>query len=183
VIPKIDAALKPLPLTPWNLASIADELIRQPYGWGGMYQDRDCSAMIKDLFAPFGLMLPRHSSHQAKSGFHYTNLGGLSSSQKERTVIQNGIPFLTLLGLPGHIVLYIGHEDGRALVFQNLWGIRTKGFFGKEGRKIIGQAVITTLSPGGELRNANPNGDFLARIQGMTFVVNPDSLLTFSEEK
>ena len=41
---------------------------RQPYGYGGLYDNRDCSAMTRDLFAPFGLYLPRNSSEQARGG-------------------------------------------------------------------------------------------------------------------
>ncbi len=34
----------------------------RPYGWGGYREGRDCSRFLMDLFAGFGLDLPRHSS-------------------------------------------------------------------------------------------------------------------------
>ncbi|HEX9933657.1 MAG TPA: NlpC/P60 family protein, partial [bacterium] len=148
-----------------------------PYGWGGMYQNRDCSATIRDLFIPFGILLPRNGNHQAEEGFGAVDLGMLDPAEKEKTVIQKGIPFLTLLWFKGHIMLYIGHERGRALAFHNLWGIRTRTRSGEEGRYIVGEAVVTTLSPGKGLRRADPDGDLLRRIQKMVFVVPLDSVL------
>ena len=177
VLPKTQAADKPLDLTPMNLARMADRLIREPYGWGGMYQNRDCSATIRDLFIPFGILLPRNGNHQAEEGFGAVDLGMLDPAEKEKTVIQKGIPFLTLLWFKGHIMLYIGHERGRALAFHNLWGIRTRTRSGEEGRYIVGEAVVTTLSPGKGLRRADPDGDLLRRIQKMVFVVPLDSVL------
>jgi cell wall-associated NlpC family hydrolase len=178
VLPKAFAAHKPQVLSISNLASVMDALMGEPYGWGGLFQNRDCSATLKDMFAPFGIMLPRHSSHQARSGFDYIDLAGLSDHEKERVILEEGIPFLTLLWLPGHIMLYIGRDQNRPLVFHNLWGVRTKGFRGKEGRKIVGKSVITTLSPDGGVRHADKKRNLLARIRGMSYVIPPDSVLS-----
>jgi hypothetical protein len=176
ILPKTMTADKPMRLSSMNIATVADRLIREPYGWGGMYQNRDCSAMIRDMLIPFGILLPRNGNHQAESGYGTIDLSGLGPEEKEGTILQKGVPFLTLLWLKGHIMLYTGQAGGKALVFQNIWGIRTKSFFGKEGRHIVGEAVVTTLSPGKEMRNADPAGDLLRRIQTMTFVVPPDSI-------
>ena len=69
-------------------------------------------------------------------------------------------------------MLYIGSKDGRALIFHNVWGIRTKDLAGREGRKIIGQAVITTLQPGRELRDIDSAaGSLLDNIAAMNILV------------
>lgn len=173
---KSAAMKKPVPLTYKHLQLITEGFIGEPYGWGGLFQNRDCSALIKDLFGPFGIMLPRHSTHQAKSRKEFFDLSYLKTKDKEKFIIENGIPYLTLLWLKGHIMLYIGEQQGKALAFHNIWGIRTKSFFGKEGRKIVGQAVITTLSPGKELNNRDKNADLLKRIRGMAYIVPRDSI-------
>jgi hypothetical protein len=68
-------------------------------------------------------------------------------------------------------MLYIGPKGGRALIFHNIWGIRTKDLQGREGRKIIGQAVITTLQPGQELTNIDSSsGSFLDNIAAMNIL-------------
>jgi hypothetical protein len=174
VISKESAAVKPLKMTGVNMAKIANELINETYGWGGVYENRDCSAMIRDLYAPFSLWLSRHSEDQAKQDGLFIDLQNLSPEEKERMILKQGIPYLTLLWIKGHIMLYIGEHEGQPLVFHNFWGVRTKDFLGRPGRKIIGQAAITTLHPGIELYNfASPEGDYLNSIAGMTLLVNP----------
>jgi hypothetical protein len=115
------AAIKPLPLNSLNVAKIANELIDEPYGWGGLYGNRDCSSMIRDFFAPFGIWLPRHSEDQVKEVGTYVDLSGTNPEQKEKIIIEKGIPYLTLLWRKGHVMLYIGHQNGKALIFHNIW--------------------------------------------------------------
>jgi hypothetical protein len=164
------AVVAPLRFTSLNAVKIGNELIGEPYGWGGLYGNRDCSAMTRDFFAVFGLWLPRNSEDQVKEAGRYINLAGMDPEQKEKIILEKGIPYLTLLWRKGHVMLYIGAKDGQALIFHNIWGVRTKDLMGHEGRKIIGQAVITTLHPGSELRNFDEAGDLLTHIAGMSIL-------------
>lgn len=142
----------PLPLSPENVAAVAKAVSGQLYGWGGMYENRDCSAMVRDIFTPFGIWLPRNSKPQARQG-RVIELEALSPEDKEQALLRDGIPFRTLVGMPGHIMLYLGERDGRAMVFHNIWGLRTLDDCGLTGRQIIGAAVVTTLTPGEELED------------------------------
>ncbi|HLZ20104.1 MAG TPA: SH3 domain-containing protein [Smithellaceae bacterium] len=170
-VPEEAAAPKPLRFNAANTARIANELIGEPYGWGGMYGHRDCSSMTRDFFSVFGIWLPRHSADQVKEVGAYIDLSGLTPEQKEKTIIEKGVPYLTLLWRKGHVMLYIGQKDGRALIFHNIWGIRTTDLNGREGRKIIGQAVITTLEPGKELSNVDSSaGSLLDNIAAMNIL-------------
>ena len=172
-VSKETAVLKPFKMTPLNMAHMANELIDEPYGWGGMYGNRDCSAMIKDLFAPFGLWLPRNSADQAREGGVFIDLRNLSPEEKERMIVKRGIPYLTLIWKKGHIMLYIGNQKEKALVFHNFWSVRTEDMLGKQERKIIGRAAITTLHPGMELYNTGSSkDDYLKNVLGMTLLIN-----------
>ena len=151
-----------------NLSNIADKLAGKPYGWGGLYGNRDCSAMIKDLFTPFGIWLPRHSSAQAKHIGTFIDLKNVDSSTKESIIKNSAIPYLTLIWYPGHIMLYIGDHKGEPIIFHNIWGIRTKD---KLRRKVIGESVITTLNPGKSISKANKKQSILNKIQGMTYLL------------
>ncbi len=171
-VPEKAAARKPFRFNPVNAAKIANEMKGEPYGWGGLYGRRDCSAMTRDFFAVFGIWLPRHSSSQVKETGIYIDLRGLSPDEKERTIIEKGVPYLTLLWRKGHIMLYIGHKDGRVLIFHNMWGVRTRDELGREGRKIVGQAVITTLRPGQEVPDFDPSvGSYLSHIAAMNILI------------
>ena len=174
---KETAMTRPIALTPCRLASLANEMIREPYGWGGLRNNRDCSAMIRDLFAPFGIWLPRHSADQASEGGLYVDLSNLSVTEKKKLILARGVPYLTLLWLKGHIMLYIGSRNGEPLVFHNFWSVKTMSERGQRGKKIVGHAAITTLYPGREFNGMGPpEGVYSRYLRGMILIVPADQL-------
>jgi len=155
-IPRNAAAKKPLPFTPRNVARLAAELVGGQYGWGDVHGRRDCSSTMRDLFAPFGILLPRNSSDQAGAG-RFVSLLGLSPEKKEKTILKQAVPWRTLLWMPGHIMLYIGAQQGRPLVFHNFWKVGTRGPHGGKRSIVVGRTVITTLYPGRERPDIDPS--------------------------
>jgi cell wall-associated NlpC family hydrolase len=182
-VAKEAAADKPLPFTPRNVARLARELAGEPYGWGGLGGKRDCSALVRDLFVPFGLWLPRNSGEQARAG-KFTSFRNLSSMEKEAIIVREGAPWRTLLWTPGHIMLYIGVHQEKPLIFHNFWSIKTRDADGKKGRVIVGRAAVTTLHPGRELQNLDlPGADRLDGLEGMVFLGEPPDGVTNLETK
>ncbi len=113
----------PLPISTSNAVKIANQMLGQPYGWGGMYGFRDCSATIMDLMTTMGIWLPRNSAAQANVG-QKISLARMSDAEKQQTIIKYGVPLFTLIHLPGHIMLYIGEKNGEAFVFHDGWSLR-----------------------------------------------------------
>ncbi|MEG2173286.1 MAG: SH3 domain-containing protein [Desulfovibrionaceae bacterium] len=137
---------KPLTLTPANLARIGTAMMGQPYGWGGCNQLRDCSLTTRDIFLPFGLWLPRNSRVQVNSG-RYKKIDHLSPEARKRTVLHEAKPFMTLLGFPGHVGLYVGTYADQPVMLHNILGLRThkaEEFY----RHIIGKCHLSTLEVG-----------------------------------
>lgn len=164
------ATSMPLPLTSKNIAELADAMSGQLYGWGGMFENRDCSSTMRDLFLPFGIWLPRNSASQAQKGGQLISLEGLTPDKKLARIRAQGIPLLSLLWLPGHIGLYLGTDKhGEPLMLHNMWAVRTLRADGSEGRAIAGQLVISTLHPG-ENRTDVQKERFLSRIRGLTIL-------------
>ncbi|MDA8123844.1 MAG: SH3 domain-containing protein [Deltaproteobacteria bacterium] len=164
---------KPLPFTAGRVAALAAALAGEPYRWGGLDGKRDCSALVQDLFAPFGLWLPRNSREQAGAG-RFVSFKDLAPAEKEALIIRQGVPWRTLLWTPGHIMLYIGVHQGRPLIFHNFWSIKTRDAAGKQGRIIVGRASVTTLHPGRELPDLDlPRADVLYGLAGMTLLGEP----------
>lgn len=162
------AALMPLPLTSRAVAAMADAMAGQPYGWGGLFENRDCSSTMRDLFLPFGIWLPRNSSQQARQGEQTIPLEGLGAEDKLAAIRAQGKPFLSLISMPGHIGLYLGADSrGEPLMLHNVWGVRTVLPGGGEGRAVIGRLAISTLRPGEYRPDVRP-GAFLDRIRGLT---------------
>lgn len=67
-------------------------MMGQHYGWGGMFGLRDCSAMTRDLLAPFGIWLPRNSVAQARTG-SVLPLEGMSTAEKKPPYCVTASPF------------------------------------------------------------------------------------------
>ena len=162
-----DAMRKPLPLTPAAVAQIGNVMMGQRYGWGGMFGDRDCSALTRELFTPFGIWLGRNSTGQGRSGL-VQPLEGLSPKEKEKIILSQGVPFLSLLWMRGHIMLYVGEWKGRPAIFHNVWGVRVINGDDDNDRFVIGRAVVTSITPGAELRNLYRTTTFADRLRSLT---------------
>jgi hypothetical protein len=152
------------------VVKLVREVFGQPYGWGGLFYHRDCSAMIRDLVSPFGIWLPRNSSAQAKKGGRFVSLNGLDNAEKKRRIVSQGRPFVTLLWLKGHIMLYVGSPNGEPMALHNIWGVRVRDPQGSVQKVIIGRTVITDLEPGKSLPDFDLTQSLLSRIEGMTFL-------------
>jgi len=175
-----ETSVQPWPLT-WtrtNFSRVLDALLDQPYGWGGMFENRDCSALVQDVYALFGLAMPRNSRAQARAG-QVIALEGLTAAEKEKRIQEQGVPLLTIVNMPGHVMLYLGLDpaSGRPVVLHAMWGLRTKPPGMRDvptatpGRWVIGRTVITTLTPGAELANLiRPQGLLVERVSSMTIL-------------
>ena len=157
-----------LKLSGENLNHIIKEVSVSKYGWGGMFNQRDCSSTLRDIFAPFGVWLPRNSSQQAKVG-EVISLDGLDDDEKEQMIKQKAIPFQTLLYKRGHIMLYVGVYDNKPIVLHNVWGIKTKKD-GVYGRIIIGKTILSSLELGKYQKDYDENSSILRKLKSMNIL-------------
>jgi hypothetical protein len=144
------------------------EVFKSNYGWGGMYGQRDCSSMLRDMYAPFGIWLPRNSSQQAKVG-KIINLENLTDDEKIAIIKNQAVPFQTLLYKEGHIVLYVGTFENEIVVFHNTWGIKTKKD-DIEGRVVVGKTVFSTLRLGEDVQDYDKEGEILTNLKSMNIL-------------
>jgi len=153
-----------------NVKHFLAELFDEKYGWGGLDGGRDCASFLRDYFLPFGIYMPIWSKAQSKNG----KVIPLENSAKQilSELDNQGIPFLTSVYKPGHIMLYVGkNNNGTPLIYHNVWGL--KGWVQNENlsqlsyqrenyaisgfdktneneveiRYIIGRSVITEIEP------------------------------------
>lgn len=150
ILSKNNSVKMPMQLTPHNVIAIIKNQIGKPYGWGSQLFNYDCSAETKALFTPFGFYLPLNSQDQAEAGNKIAILDKLSSQEREAYLLKNGHGFMTLVQIPGHVLLYLGNypnpnsknHEMVPLSYQNIWGLRTAA---NDSRSIIGGAVILPL--------------------------------------
>lgn len=156
----------PLEFNPKNRVKIAKALLDEPYGWGGLLNNRDCSSFTQDFFVPFGKFISRNSKAQTKNG-KYHDISTFSKKEKKEYIKQNGVPFSTLVYLKGHIMLYVGIKNDEPLVMHNMWSVRLKNKQGRKYRHIVGKSTITTLEPGKDLKDFDENNNVLRQVKGI----------------
>lgn len=164
-----EAAIQPLAATAANVAKIGNVMMAQPYGWGGMLNLRDCSSMLRDLFTPFGIWLPRNSVSQARRG-KMIRLDAMTNAQKQETILRDGEPFISLVGMKGHITLYVGRWKNKPAIFHDAWGLRIIKDGNDDERFVIGKVVVTSIEPGMELENLYRPKTFTDRIRTLTIL-------------
>ncbi|MCA9662639.1 MAG: C40 family peptidase, partial [Myxococcales bacterium] len=112
VSPADPEALAPTnrPLTRRQFLTDAFRYLGRSYGWGGYQEGRDCSRFLLDLFAGFGVELPRHSSDQAIAGEVIEVPPNLPERERMEAIDQAHRRGLVLLHFPNHIMLYLGRD-------------------------------------------------------------------------
>ncbi|MDD3462953.1 MAG: SH3 domain-containing protein [Sulfurospirillaceae bacterium] len=180
-VSKKDAKKFPIDFEKQNVKAVVSSLLGENYGWGGYLGNRDCSAMTRDYFTPFGVWIPRNSGAQKNFG-KYISLKNLSNEEKEAMIVKNAIPFVSLLYLSGHIMLYAGEFDNKAMVVHNTWGVKTLND-GKEGRKIIGKAIVSDLHVGENQPDVPNEALLISRVEGIVVEPSKNSIETRFKDK
>lgn len=162
-----DIASFPRGFSQGRSADLINTMLGDKYGWGGYLASRDCSAFIRDIFANYGLYLPRNSLAQAQVKKSMQDLSQLSRKQKERYIIEHGIPFGSVLYLKGHIMLYIGEYQGRVMVAHSAWSVKTSTLFRKY-KNMLGGVVVTSLYAGKEHNGIFSKTLLIDRVVGIT---------------
>ncbi|MDE5603904.1 MAG: SH3 domain-containing protein, partial [Helicobacter sp.] len=155
-LPTENFAKFPMPFSTINYANLTQNIVGERYGWGGMFGNRDCSMFLHDTLGNFGFFLLRNSQAQIKQKDFkdrslYVDLSQKTPEEKITFLKENAIPFATLLGMKGHIMLYLGVFNNEVLAIHDIWGLRTLQD-GKEGREILGRIIITPLDIGKDIK-------------------------------
>ena len=138
--------MMPLKTTPANFAKLLKQLVGRQYGWGGLGFYNDCSAELKFIYATFGIFMPRNSSQQVMTG-KVVDISQQSLEERTEYIINNAHALVTLIRIPGHIMLYIGAFANKnavivPVVYNNIWGLSPVD---RSRRAIIGGSVFLPL--------------------------------------
>ena len=149
-----------------NAKRLIKELLNRPYGWGGYDFERDCSALLRDFYAAFGLYLPRNSLAQSASFGEKFDISHLNNAQKAHFIARYGKPYETLLYLKGHIMLYVGVVGKENAAFHAAWGVRTKD----EGRLLIAKSAFTRLDIGKHDERVSKEDLLISRLESISIL-------------
>ncbi|MCR5522871.1 MAG: SH3 domain-containing protein [Clostridia bacterium] len=113
-----------LPYTRANVIRLAFKLLGDIYGWAGSFHSNDCSGIIREIFLCFGMEFPRVANQQMKvSGLKYTDLAEMNDSEKIELL--SDTPAGSFLYMSGHIMIYLGMDEGEPYVISSVGSIST----------------------------------------------------------
>ena len=123
--------------------------LNSPYSWGGYDGEQDCSTFIRQVFGCFGFILPRNSLAQIYAESNPINLEkDLTDKEKSKEIINKATSAISLLYLPGHIMIYIGQEQDKPYIIHAIWG--TEQLINENERAVsfINRVVVSSLMIG-----------------------------------
>jgi hypothetical protein len=153
-----DVSVGFLPYTARNFYRQAFKLEGGPYGWGDLFDGRDCSRLVMDVFSTFGFTMPRNSSRQAAfNAAGRKDTKGLAEKDKIAILKSlEGRP--ALLSMPGHIMLYLGIVDGKVYAIHSAWALRESRMAG-DRTVMVGRVVVSDIT-----HSAGSRGSLLKRV-------------------
>lgn len=118
-----DVSIGFLPYTARKIYQQCFLLYGARYGWGGMYDTRDCSSYIRDIFRCFNIRLPRNSASQARAATRVIPVEAMDRAAR-LTALRSVPGGITLLQMPGHIMIYLGEAGGKPYAIHDFWSWR-----------------------------------------------------------
>lgn len=148
-----------LPFTARNIYKQALMMLNQPYGWGDMYGEQDCSRFLQMVFATVGINLPRDSVNQAQVSNTSFDFDEKSDDATKIEAIAAAPAGNTLLAMKGHIMLYLGTVNGKPYAIHDTTGYK-KMVDQEEVSYSIDRVIISDLS----LWEGSQKGSLLRRL-------------------
>ena len=145
-VPRVSKAVHKgyLPYTSNNIVRSAFKFYGMPYGWGGLKDSVDCSALVLNAYRTVGIYLPRNTDEQANTAGIRNLLEGLDNAQR-LSVIRDLQPGACLY-MDGHVVMYIGQINGAPYSIHALGSHYVKGVRQREMQVVVSDLTLQRSS-------------------------------------
>lgn len=120
-----DISLGYLDFTRANILNQAFKSLGDRYGWGGLWESRDCSSFICDIYKCFGIKLPRNTTEQEFSygkDIKFTNEDYNIRSEIFTSSVKPGAGVY----MKYHVMLYLGEFNGKHHVIHSTYSYYDK---------------------------------------------------------
>ncbi len=141
-----DVSVGYLKYTKRNILNQAFKCQGKRYGWGGMFNSRDCSSYVMDIYRCFGIMFPRNTNSQECSTGRSTRFDTFDNEL--RSNILDNIPAGSLLYMKNHVLMYLGKDNGKHYAISALYaqGDPNKPLItGGLEKKIVNSVTVMSL--------------------------------------
>lgn len=136
-----------VPLTQANIIRQAFKFLGERYGWGHLYNGRDCSGFVSDVYRSLGVQMPRNTGDQAKSPELAHQLFTAADSHEARMKAIAQAQVGDLIYIPGHVMMFLGRVNGEPYVIQDVGGVIYLDAKGNKHWTRTNEVSVTPLLP------------------------------------
>ena len=144
---QLDSAPDYLPLTRANIIRQAFKFLGERYGWGHLYNGRDCSGFVSDVYRSMGVQMPRNTGTQATSPALRHRLFTAKDDHATRMQALARAQVGDLIYIPGHVMMFLGRVDGEPYVIQDVGGVIFLDSTGHKRWTRTNEVSVTPLLP------------------------------------
>ncbi|WP_286233946.1 SH3 domain-containing protein [Thalassotalea sediminis] len=142
-----DISIGYLPFTKENIINQAFKFLGERYGWGHDYNARDCTGFVGEVYKTFGIVMPRNSTWQGKSQYGINVNFNKASTIEEKLSAINSLEVGDLLYIPGHVVMFLGYDQGKPYVIHDVKGMSYFDQNNQYYRGTLNGVSVTPLLP------------------------------------
>ncbi len=114
-----------LPCTTNNFIRQSFKFLGDVYGWGGLENSVDCSALTQNVYRTLGINIPRDADRQAGCMPIFAVFNSVTHA--ERVDIVRRAPGGSLLLIPTHVMMKLGNDDnGTPIIIHAIGGSTRK---------------------------------------------------------
>ncbi|GAB3036391.1 NlpC/P60 family protein [Bowmanella dokdonensis] len=142
-----DVHLGYLPYTRANIIKQGFKFLGERYGWGHDYNARDCTGFVSEIYRTFGILMPRNSGQQGKGSYGQNRRFDANSSEEDKLSALRQLDVGDLIYFPGHVVMYLGDEQGEPYVIHDVHGMAYQDAQGNYYQGGLNGVSVTPLLP------------------------------------
>lgn len=142
-----DTAPGYLPLTRENIIRQSFKFLGERYGWGHLYNARDCSGFTSDVYRSMGIFMPPNSGAQGASPAFRHQLFAAADSHEARVKAVRAAQVGDLIVVPGHVLMILGQIGGQPYVIQDVPYAVFHDPSGKVRMTKVNEVSVTPLLP------------------------------------
>jgi cell wall-associated NlpC family hydrolase len=136
-----------LPFTRENIIRQGFKFLGERYGWGHDYNARDCTGFVSEVYRTFGILMPRNSGQQGKGLYGINQHFNANATEQEKLSAINKMDVGDLAYIPGHVVMYLGDDNGTPYVIHDVHGMSYKDNQNNYYKGILNGVSVTPLLP------------------------------------
>lgn len=136
-----------LPYTQENLVKQGFKFLGERYGWGHDYNGRDCTGFVGEVYKSFGLLMPRNSGQQGGGEYGINHRFDKQSTEQQKREVIDTMQVGDLIYIPGHVMMYLGEQDGQPYVIHDVKGLGYNKADGSFYSSSLNGVSVTPLLP------------------------------------